>query len=62
MTTLVLLPGLDGTGLVFEPMVTHLSAEIDTKIVRYPADRSMSFQEHVDFARKQLPRRSLSCF
>lgn len=57
MTTLVLLPGLDGTGLVFEPMLTHLSDEIDTQVVRYPADRAMSFQEHVDFARKQLPKK-----
>lgn len=57
MTTLVLLPGLDGTGLVFEPLVKHLSAEIDAQIVRYPADRAISFQQHVDFARKQLPKK-----
>lgn len=57
MTTLVLLPGLDGTGRVFEPLLTYLPAEIEAQVVRYPADRVMSFAEHVDFARKQLPRK-----
>ena len=56
-TTLVMLPGLDGTGLVFDPLLKHLSAGIEAQVVRYPADRVMSFQEHVNFARKQLPRK-----
>lgn len=55
MTTLLLLPGLDGTGLVFEPLLAQLPAGIDAQVVRYPADRPMSFQEHVDYARSQLP-------
>lgn len=54
---LLLLPGLDGTGKIFEPMLGHLPEAIETQIVCYPADRVMSFQEHVDFARKQLPRK-----
>lgn len=57
MTTLLLLPGLDGTGMVFDPLLTHLPAEIEAQLVRYPSDRLMSFQEHVAFARKQLPRK-----
>ena len=57
MTTLILLPGLDGTGLIFEPLLTHLPAEISAQVVRYPVDRIMSFQEHVNFARKQLPKK-----
>lgn len=56
-TTLVMLPGLDGTGLVFEPLLKQLPDEIKPQVVRYPADRVMSFQEHVEFARKQLPRK-----
>jgi pimeloyl-ACP methyl ester carboxylesterase len=55
MTTLLLLPGLDGTGLIFEPLLRSLPEEIDAQVVRYPADHTMSFQEHVDFARQQLP-------
>ena len=56
-TTMVMLPGLDGTGLVFEPLLKQLPDEIDAQVVRYPANRMMSFQEHVDFARKQLPQK-----
>lgn len=54
-TTLVLLPGLDGTGLVFEPLLEHLSGEIAARVVRYPDERPMSFQEHIDYVRGQLP-------
>jgi pimeloyl-ACP methyl ester carboxylesterase len=57
MTTLLLLPGLDGTGLVFAPLLTQLPAEIETQLLHYPADRLMSFQEHVAFAKKQFPRK-----
>jgi pimeloyl-ACP methyl ester carboxylesterase len=52
-----MLPGLDGTGQVFEPLLQQLPEEIEAQVVRYPADRVMSFQEHVDFVRKQLPRK-----
>ena len=55
MKTLLLLPGLDGTGLVFQPLLAQLPAEIDAQVVHYPADRPLSFREHVDFARRQLP-------
>jgi pimeloyl-ACP methyl ester carboxylesterase len=57
MTTLLLLPGLDGTGLVFEPLLAQLPAEIEAQVVRYPVDRLMSFQEHVAFVRKQFPKK-----
>jgi len=56
-TTLVMLPGLDGTGLVFDPLLKHLPEDIEAQVVCYPTDRVMSFQEHVDFVRKQLPRK-----
>ena len=54
-TTLILLPGLDGTGLVFEPLLKHLPATIEPVFVRYPGDTPMSFQEHIDFAGARLP-------
>jgi pimeloyl-ACP methyl ester carboxylesterase len=55
-TTLIMLPGLDGTGLVFEPLLQYLPEEIDAQVVRYPVDSVMTFAEHVAFAREQLPR------
>lgn len=56
MATLLMLPGLDGTGRVFEPMMTHLPGWIETQVVRYPVDRDMSLQGYVTFAREHLPR------
>lgn len=56
MTTLVMLPGLDGTGLIFDPLLAHFPETIKAQVVRYPADRSGSFQDHVACARKQFPK------
>ncbi len=54
-TPLVMLPGLDGTGEVFGPFIDCLPESIEPLIVRYPADRVMSFNEHVNLARGHLP-------
>lgn len=53
--TLVMLPGLDGTGLVFGPLLECLPQTIAARVVRYPADQPLSLAEHVAFARSQLP-------
>ena len=50
---LVLLPGLDGTGLMFEPFVRVLDG-METRVVRYPVALS-SYPDCVAFARAQLP-------
>jgi pimeloyl-ACP methyl ester carboxylesterase len=55
-TTLILLPGLDGTGLVFEPLLKHLPATINPVVVCYPSDEPMSFQSHIDFVKDRLPK------
>lgn len=51
---LVLMPGLDGTGISFEPLSRFLSADIATTVVRYPTDRSLSFEETVACAYDQI--------
>jgi pimeloyl-ACP methyl ester carboxylesterase len=55
MTTLVLLPGLDGTGELFAPFVEALTG-IDVRVIAYPADRAMTYAEHEAFVRDKLPR------
>ena len=50
---LVLLPGLDGTGLMFEPFVRVLGG-FEPRVVRYPAALT-SYPDCVAFARAQLP-------
>jgi pimeloyl-ACP methyl ester carboxylesterase len=52
--TLVLLPGMDGTGELFAPLVRELGASIPTHVVRYP-DRAMDYVAHEEFARASLP-------
>ncbi len=51
---LVLLPGLDGTGVMFEPFVTA-AVGFETKVVRYPTALT-SYPACVHYARTQLPR------
>jgi len=52
--TLVLLPGLDGTGELFADFVSALDG-IRTRVISYPADRAMDYAQHEAFARAKLP-------
>lgn len=51
--TLVLLPGLDGTGRLFEPIIPLLRPLFELVVVTYP-DLD-SFNEYVECAQNQLP-------
>lgn len=51
--SLVLLPGLDGTGKLLAPIIPFLEAHFDLTVVTYP-DLD-SFNDYVDSARNQLP-------
>ncbi|SEE71147.1 Pimeloyl-ACP methyl ester carboxylesterase [Rhizobiales bacterium GAS191] len=53
--TLVLLPGLDGTGLLFAPLLRHLPADLPVKVIAYPADPEMGYDELTAYASSQLP-------
>lgn len=55
MTTLVLLPGLDGTGELFAPFVRELPSEWHTRVVAYPADARQGYDELVQWAQAALP-------
>ncbi len=50
---LVLLPGMDGTGALFEPFVQCWPGE--TKVISYPEDESLSYLELADMVISQLP-------
>jgi pimeloyl-[acyl-carrier protein] methyl ester esterase len=52
---LVLLPGMDGTGELFGPLLAALRTGLDTTVVRYP-DRAASYPEHEQVARAELPK------
>ena len=51
--TLVLMPGLDGTGKLFAPIIPLLEPHFELSIVTYP-DLD-SFSDYVDCAQNQLP-------
>lgn len=52
---LMLLPGMDGTGDLFAPLVRALSDRLTVQVVRYPVDRDAGYDELMAFARTQLP-------
>ena len=52
--TLVLLPGMDGTGELFSPLLKELGPDIQTVVVRYP-DLPLDYAAHEAFARARLP-------
>ena len=49
----VLLPGLDGTGELFAPLLDALGENVTTSVVRYGAE--LTFDEYVESAGKALP-------
>src|SRR5512136_1744278 len=52
--TIVFLPGMDGTGVSFEPFREVLPGDVTVKVIRYPTDRLLSFEETVQCAREQI--------
>lgn len=55
MATLVLLPGLDGTGDLFAPFMASLPKQIATVVVRYPGNQSLSYPQILDLVQSSLP-------
>jgi len=55
LPTLVLLPGMDGTGDMFAPFVAALGRSCKTLCVRYPGDVALGYAELEALVRTQLP-------
>ena len=51
---LAMLPGLDGTGLLFDPLLAELPVALDPVVVRYPGDPEASLADLVDTAAESL--------
>lgn len=52
---LILLPGLDGTGHLFAPLLQVLPPEITATVVRYPLAESLSYEQLQPFVQQALP-------
>ena len=55
MTTLILLPGMDGTGELFGPLVASLRSRFRTVVIQYPRSVRLGYEELVAFVRDKLP-------
>jgi pimeloyl-ACP methyl ester carboxylesterase len=53
----LLLPGLDGSGRLFQPLLQAGPRGFDPRVVPLPADAPRSYEEYLDGLREALPRR-----
>lgn len=53
--TLVLLPGMDGSGLLFAPFLRALPGWVKPLVVPYPQERPLDYQGHVEIVMAALP-------
>ena len=53
--SLVLLPGLDGTGDFFQPLLESLPSKVRVRVMRYPIDGGFDYAACLDLARAALP-------
>ncbi len=53
---LVLLPGLDGTGDLFQPFISYLSPEIDAQVISYSTGKKQNYSELTQHVIEQLPQ------
>lgn len=54
LLTIVMLPGMDGTGDLFAPIITELASSISAIVVRYP-DAPLGYEALIAHARHALP-------
>jgi pimeloyl-ACP methyl ester carboxylesterase len=55
---LVLLPGLDGTGVLFRPFVDVLPTSLTPVVVRYPGDEPLGYEALLPRVLAALPKRA----
>jgi pimeloyl-[acyl-carrier protein] methyl ester esterase len=55
MVTLVLLPGMDGTGDLFDEFVAEIGTQCRSLVIRYPVDVPLGYRELYDLIRAGLP-------
>lgn len=55
MRTLVLLPGMDGTGTLFAPLIAALPSDFKVIVLKYPTLIPLGYDELIDLVKVQLP-------
>lgn len=54
--SLVLLPGLDGTGKLFDPLIRQLPKWVNPVVISYPKDQSYGYQDLMKIITRSLPK------
>jgi len=54
--SLILLPGMDGTGQLFKPFMSALAGEFEIKVVTYPTSTPLGYAELEAIAREAIPK------
>lgn len=52
---LVLLPGLDGTGLLFDPLLGVLPSHFSPIVISYPPNEPLGYAELVKYVKNRIP-------
>jgi pimeloyl-ACP methyl ester carboxylesterase len=52
---LILLPGLDGTGDLFEPLISELGLGIEPVVLKYPSNEGLGYEQLHQLVRSRLP-------
>jgi pimeloyl-[acyl-carrier protein] methyl ester esterase len=54
--TIVVLPGLDGTGTLYQQLARQLAPAYELQVIAYPLDQLWGYSELLDYIRPQLPQ------
>jgi pimeloyl-[acyl-carrier protein] methyl ester esterase len=54
-TSVVLMPGIDGAGIFFEPLIHALPLDLPFSVITYPPNVILSLEEHARFAEQHMP-------
>ncbi len=54
---LILLPGMDGTGILFKPFVEKLPQSLVIEVISYPLKEKLSYRELAIFVKENLPEK-----
>lgn len=54
--TLVLLPGMDGTGSLFRPLIDQLGNGFDVRVISYPTEEALGYEALERMVLSSLPR------
>ncbi len=53
---LILLPGMDGTGILFQPFLDIFPDKIETQVITFPCNEKLSYQELISYVCDKLPK------